>query len=103
MPSCRLVASPLVSVGTYSSNQCPQHAFSATAFELSAMHCWCIVRTDSEIKRIKNSCRLPESVAVTLTAMAPASPSEGVPLNVRVEALKLSQDGNALPFDKVAE
>ena len=45
---------------------------------------------------------LPGSVAVTLTAMTPTSPLTGVPLNVRVAASKLSQAGNALPFDNVA-
>ena len=38
------------------------------------------------------------SVQVVLTATVPTSPLAGVPLYVRVFAVKVSQPGNALPF-----
>ena len=46
---------------------------------------------------------LPSSVAVTFTVcVAGVSASSGVPLNVRLVALKLSQPGNALPSSSAA-
>ena len=45
---------------------------------------------------------LDPSVAVTLTAMVPTSEFVGVPVKVRVEALKESQEGSDDPLDKVA-
>ena len=42
------------------------------------------------------------SFAVTLTAISPTFAFKGVPLNVRVLALKDSQDGKALPSESVA-
>ena len=42
------------------------------------------------------------SLAVTLTAMVPTSELVGVPVKVRVEALKDSQEGRDDPLDKVA-
>ena len=42
------------------------------------------------------------SVAVTFTEMAPTSSFFGVPLNVRVSALNVSQEGNPPPFASVA-
>ena len=42
------------------------------------------------------------SLAVTLTAMVPTSELVGVPVKVRVEALKESQEGRDDPLDKVA-
>ena len=35
----------------------------------------------------------PSSVAVTVTSVAPTSPDAGVPLKVRVPAVKVSQEG----------
>ena len=47
--------------------------------------------------------KLPASVSVTLTVMVPAGVfAGGVPLKVRVLALKLNHDGSALPSAKVA-
>ncbi len=45
--------------------------------------------------------RLPASLAVTLTLTVPRR--LGVPLKVRVVALKVSHDGKALPSARVAE
>ena len=45
---------------------------------------------------------LPLSVVVTFTSIAPTFALSGVPLNVRVSALKESQDGKALPSESVA-
>jgi len=42
------------------------------------------------------------SVAVNLTVMVPTSSFNGVPLNVRVPAVKVSQAGRALSSDKDA-
>ena len=42
------------------------------------------------------------SLAVTLTAIVPTSELVGVPVKVRVEALKESQEGRDDPLDNVA-
>ena len=44
---------------------------------------------------------LDPSVAVTLTAMVPTSELVGVPVKVRVEALKESQEGREEPLERV--
>jgi hypothetical protein len=41
-------------------------------------------------------------VAVTRTSIVPVLLAAGVPLNVRVDALKVSHAGNAFPFDNAA-
>ena len=46
--------------------------------------------------------KFPLSVAVTLRLTVPTCASSGVPLNVRVVALKLSHPGKALPSAFVA-
>ena len=48
------------------------------------------------------ACAPARSVTVTLMAIAPTSPLAGVPLNVRVAALKDSQPGSAVPSACVA-
>ena len=45
---------------------------------------------------------LDPSVAVTLTAIVPTSELVGVPVKVRVEALKDNQEGREDPLDNVA-
>ena len=42
------------------------------------------------------------SVAVTFTASTPTFAFKGVPLNVRVAAVNVSQEGSALPSESVA-
>ena len=42
------------------------------------------------------------SLAMTLTAMVPTSELVGVPVNVRFEALKESQEGRDDPLERVA-
>ena len=44
--------------------------------------------------KVSLAARLPRSVAETLTPSVPTSPAVGVPLNVRVAALKVSQAGS---------
>src|SRR4051812_5444848 len=44
----------------------------------------------------------PRSAAATLTLRVPTSADVGVPLNVRVDPLKVSQAGNAVPSARVA-
>ena len=46
--------------------------------------------------------RPPRSVAETLTPTVPTFAAAGVPLNVRVAALKVSQEGSAEPSAAVA-
>ena len=45
---------------------------------------------------------LEPSVAVTFTVIVPTSPFFGVPLKVRVPALKESQEGRLDPFERAA-
>ena len=45
---------------------------------------------------------LPLSVAVILTSISPTFAFKGVPLNVRVAAVNVSQEGSALPSESVA-
>ena len=54
------------------------------------------------ILNVSLAARPPRSVAETLTPSAPTSPVAGVPLNVRVVALKLSQAGSDEPSAAVA-
>ena len=54
------------------------------------------------ILNVSEIAALPLSVAVTFTSIAPTFAFKGVPLNVRVLALKESQDGSALPSESVA-
>src|SRR3954454_21326497 len=46
--------------------------------------------------------RLPRSVAIAFTLTVPTSPDAGVPLKVRVVALKLNQPGSGEPSAAVA-
>ena len=48
------------------------------------------------------ACAPAPSVAVTLMSIAPTSPLAGMPLKVRVAALKDSQPGSAVPSAFVA-
>ena len=77
----------------------PPAEFSETELELNATPDGAALTVRLNVS---NTTALPASVAETLTAMTPTSPLTGVPLNVRVAASKLSQAGNALPFDSVA-
>ena len=52
--------------------------------------------------KVSDTEALDPSVAVTLTAMVPTSELVGVPVKVRVEALKDNQEGSDDPLDKVA-
>ena len=54
------------------------------------------------ILKVSLAARLPRSVAETLTPSVPTFAAAGVPLNVRVAALKLSQAGSAEPSAAVA-
>ena len=54
------------------------------------------------ILNVSLAARLPRSVAETLTPSVPTFAAVGVPLNVRVAALKLSQAGSAEPSAAVA-
>ena len=54
------------------------------------------------ILKVSLAARLPRSVAETLTLSVPTFAAVGVPLNVRVAALKLSQAGSAEPSAAVA-
>ena len=53
--------------------------------------------------KVSKAVAFSASDAVILTAIIPTSLFSGVPENVRVEALKVSQVGNALPSARVAE
>ena len=59
---------------------------------------------DSETTISKSSCATAAnwSVALTRTVIVPISPELGVPLNSRVEALKLNQAGSAALLESVA-
>ena len=54
------------------------------------------------ILKVSLAARLPRSVAETLTPSVPTFAAAGVPLNVRVAALKVSQAGSAEPSAAVA-
>ena len=54
------------------------------------------------ILKVSLAARLPRSVAETLTLSVPTFAAVGVPLNVRVAALKVSQAGSAEPSAAVA-
>ena len=54
------------------------------------------------ILNVSLAARPPRSVAETLTPSVPTSAAVGVPLNVRVAALKVSQAGSAEPSAAVA-
>ena len=54
------------------------------------------------ILNVSLAARPPRSVAETLTPSVPTSAAAGVPLNVRVAALKVSQAGSAEPSAAVA-
>ena len=54
------------------------------------------------ILKVSLAARPPRSVAETLTPSVPTSAAVGVPLNVRVAALKVSQAGSAEPSAAVA-
>ena len=54
------------------------------------------------ILNVSETEELDPSVAVTLTAIVPTSELVGVPVKVRVEALKDNQEGREDPLDNVA-
>ena len=80
----------------------PPAAFSSTVFADSAMSVGASLVLVTVSVKLSSTDRLPRSAALTLTLIVPTSPLAGVPLKVRVAALKLSQVGSALPSASVA-